>query len=167
VHGSGARSVASGSLVSRRSVGETLSTVSRPSPAVQQVPSDEKIAKSVNTLIALGEKQMKMAASVGTNSINIVNNNPISTRSASLPPQRTFLRKGARKEPSALHNMNSATKPPTGSIGSEALRTTLWSAQAPSSEASRSPNVSPVTDKVSKCSSGFNSRSKALIPPAA
>lgn len=113
VHGSGARSVASGSLVSRRSDGEPLSTVSRTFPAVQQVPSDEKIAKSVDTLIALGEKQMKMAASVGTNSINIVNNNPISTRSASLPPKRTFLRKGARKEPSALHNMNSATKPPT------------------------------------------------------
>ena len=61
----------------------------------------------------------------------------------------------------------SATRPPTGSIGSEKGRMTAGSTYRPRSASSRCASVSPVTVTQSTLSSGRSSRSTADMPPAA
>ena len=58
--------------------------------------------KSLDNIIELGERQMKMGAGFGGDrkSDNIIAGKP-----SSFPAKKPFLRKGARKEPSALHKL--------------------------------------------------------------
>mmetsp|Transcript_6311 Transcript_6311/g.13730 ORF Transcript_6311/g.13730 Transcript_6311/m.13730 type:complete len:1464 (+) Transcript_6311:110-4501(+) len=57
---------------------------------------------SLESMIALGEAQMKLAAAAAEETAN-TNSHHVTP---SLPPKRPFLRKGARREPSSLHKMN-------------------------------------------------------------
>lgn len=80
--------------------------------------------KAMDNIIELGERQMKMGAAASSNSNN---NNDKDASKDNLPPvKKPFLRRGARKEPSALHkrghlnsNMNKMTTTPDASSTTE------------------------------------------------